>query len=420
MSSKILGISIDKEDLVLTEVLSGFKGPTYTSWRINGFMSNPSERSQEGAKRKKPIYKEIVLSWPRERTIIREMAVTYADLRELREALKYQIDSILPFKCEDVYYDLYQGGTSSGRVLLVAVKKEELDHFLERLAIIGIVPSSVIISPMSYIPFQQGRDQKLALIQRAEAYSYTLLEGAKLARTLFIENEGAVLKLLKIDQPKKILLCIKNEDIAGCLLASLEGQDFTFAKDYYESLGAAIFRASESFPRFNLLGPGERSLKGAVLVCCILVALMMVFSVFIPVILKKKASEKLAVLESKIARLKPEVTHAENIRKYLDSHSGAINKVNELKEAYVSRLATIEELTKLLPKDAWIKELNLSRNSIEIEGFASAATDLVPAFEMSHLFSDAVLVSPITKDAKGKERFRLRAAISPKKENVLK
>lgn len=409
MSSKVLGISIDKEDLLLTEVLRGFRGPSYTSWRINGFMTKPYEHLQKGAKRQKFPYKEVILAWPRERTIIREVTLSYTDLRELKEALKYQLDSFLPVKGENVYFDLYPG--AEGRIFLIAVKKEELNDLLERLAAIEIVPSSVIIAPMAFVPFQRARDEKLALVKHVGAYSYTLLEGAKLSKTLFLEDEGAVFKILNLDRPERIMLDVKNKEASSPLLISQEGRNVTFVEDYYEPLGAAIFCASKSFPKFNLLGSGKRSVKGALLLCSLLAAFIMAFSVFIPLILKKKAADKLATLEAKIAQLKPDVTKVENIQKYLESHNSSLNKVNELMRNYAPRLATIEDLTKHLPKDAWIKELSLSRDTITIEGFASAATDLVPALDRSPLFSDVTLISPITKDRSGKERLRIKATI---------
>ncbi|MBI2560426.1 MAG: PilN domain-containing protein [Planctomycetes bacterium] len=82
-----------------------------------------------------------------------------------------------------------------------------------------------------------------------------------------------------------------------------------------------------------------------------------------------------------------------------------------MKEAYVPRLDILLEFTKVLPKNAWIRNLSISRNDFEIEGTAVSASDLIPILENSSRFENVGLASPVVKGPDGKERFRIKGNV---------
>jgi general secretion pathway protein L len=71
-------------------------------------------------------------------------------------------------------------------------------------------------------------------------------------------------------------------------------------------------------------------------------------------------------------------------------------------------LHLLEQLTKLLPDGTWLQQLQISGDTVEIYGNSNRAADLVPPLENSPYFTQVEFTSPITRDNKNKEVFRIR------------
>ncbi len=81
----------------------------------------------------------------------------------------------------------------------------------------------------------------------------------------------------------------------------------------------------------------------------------------------------------------------------------------------VSLLAVLDQLTRLLPDDAWLDSVEVRGASVYLTGHAPVAVSLVALIESSPMFADAQFRSPVTLDRQsGRERFdmsvRLRGA----------
>jgi general secretion pathway protein L len=73
----------------------------------------------------------------------------------------------------------------------------------------------------------------------------------------------------------------------------------------------------------------------------------------------------------------------------------------------------IEELTATVPDDAWISDLRIDGDTVELTGFAKSAAALVPRLENAPLFADVLLTSPVVLDNnEDKERFSMRLRLS--------
>jgi general secretion pathway protein L len=72
----------------------------------------------------------------------------------------------------------------------------------------------------------------------------------------------------------------------------------------------------------------------------------------------------------------------------------------------------LEELTRLLPDGAWVTDLKMDANTVEIAGLASSSTSLIPLLERSTAFTDATSTASLTFDPREeKERYAIRARI---------
>jgi len=85
------------------------------------------------------------------------------------------------------------------------------------------------------------------------------------------------------------------------------------------------------------------------------------------------------------------------------------------RRADIALLGVLDQLTRLLPDDAWLDSVEVRGASVYVTGHAPMAASLVARIETSPMFADAQFRSPVTPDrARGRERFdmaiRLRDA----------
>jgi Tfp pilus assembly protein PilN len=72
------------------------------------------------------------------------------------------------------------------------------------------------------------------------------------------------------------------------------------------------------------------------------------------------------------------------------------------------KLQVLEELTTLLPDGTWLQEVDVDQDTVVIFGTSNRAADLVQSLESSPHFSRVEFTSPITRDSKNQEIFRMR------------
>ncbi|MCR4322076.1 MAG: hypothetical protein NUV74_17295, partial [Candidatus Brocadiaceae bacterium] len=102
-SQSSTGLSINGNDLIITVVNKKLVKYSHETFRIGDFMLKDTHQLKHAPLQKRNFVGETILSLPRELAIIRETTCPYSNLKELREALRYQLDSFIPFSSEDVY-----------------------------------------------------------------------------------------------------------------------------------------------------------------------------------------------------------------------------------------------------------------------------------------------------------------------------
>src|SRR3990167_10023640 len=106
-SQSSVGLSINGNDLFITIVSKKLVKYLHETLKIEDFMLKDTQQLKHALTQKKNFMSETILSLPRELAIIRETTCPYSNLKELREALRYQLDSFIPFSSEDVYFDIH-------------------------------------------------------------------------------------------------------------------------------------------------------------------------------------------------------------------------------------------------------------------------------------------------------------------------
>lgn len=77
------------------------------------------------------------------------------------------------------------------------------------------------------------------------------------------------------------------------------------------------------------------------------------------------------------------------------------------------RLAVLDEVTTLLPDDAWAFQLRIDGDEVQVHGYATAAAPLLGRFEEAPSLSNARFRSPLTRDQRlNLERFHVSAELT--------
>lgn len=80
----------------------------------------------------------------------------------------------------------------------------------------------------------------------------------------------------------------------------------------------------------------------------------------------------------------------------------------EAKKRKALLLQVLRQLTRVVPKNAWVYEIQLDGSQGRLHGFSAAASDLLPVFEHSALFTHPQFRAPVVQGpAAGSERFDL-------------
>lgn len=142
-----------------------------------------------------------------------------------------------------------------------------------------------------------------------------------------------------------------------------------------------------------------------------LLMLLVLGAMALPVVIKREAVTQLLPWVEK-GRKAAEAADA--LRHDLDARVEAHNYLLEKRQALPPVIIALEELTRVLPDDTWVQQLEIKGKELQIQGETASSSKLVSLFEQSRMFHDASFRSPLTKgQATGAERYHLALQIRP-------
>lgn len=112
-------------------------------------------------------------------------------------------------------------------------------------------------------------------------------------------------------------------------------------------------------------------------------------------------------LNGELETLSTDVQRIQRLEGKVKALEEEIDFLNGISARRVRVLDLLKELTERIPETAWIQRFSFNADTIEIEGYADTASDLLSLLEASPRFGNAGFLSPITKGRDGKERFRI-------------
>lgn len=120
-------------------------------------------------------------------------------------------------------------------------------------------------------------------------------------------------------------------------------------------------------------------------------------------------ADQLAALSAEATALRKSAAAAKDKLAALARAGIEASALRRRKIEAASAVSTIETLSRLLPDDSHLSELQLEDGAAVIDGWAASAADLIGRLTSAQVFAQVELVAPVTRDAtKNAERFRLR------------
>lgn len=91
----------------------------------------------------------------------------------------------------------------------------------------------------------------------------------------------------------------------------------------------------------------------------------------------------------------------------------AARTLDARKRASPAAVIVLEALTRAIPDDAYLLQMRLKGDKIEIAGLAADSAALVKHIEQSPHFAHATFTAPTTRGAENRETFRIEAQVTP-------
>jgi general secretion pathway protein L len=158
----------------------------------------------------------------------------------------------------------------------------------------------------------------------------------------------------------------------------------------------------------NMASPFGGQLRPTALI----IALFLLLTCSATFLVVRKHDSALDQLQQETARAKGE---AQNVRRIADRAEAVLAEVTSLRRMKLESVPIaqiLEELARILPDTAWLTDLRIEGDTVEISGLSTSAANLLPILERSPHFVDAALAAPLTLDPReDKERFSLRVRI---------
>ena len=162
---------------------------------------------------------------------------------------------------------------------------------------------------------------------------------------------------------------------------------------------------------FNLAGKGFEAAKQnpvtrITFVLFGILVLAISLNLIVPLYMEKKRLDR---IEEQIALRRNEIRAIEALRQETSAINADIAAVRNFKESAPMSLDIVKEITTVLPKNVWLTRLRITGETVEIEGYAGSATEVLPRLEQSALFRKVEFSSPTIRDTRlNADRFVIK------------
>ncbi|MBP1748203.1 MAG: Fimbrial assembly family protein [Deltaproteobacteria bacterium] len=388
----------------------------------------------------------IVLSVPRPWLIVRTAEMPAAVKDNLASVIAYELDRLTPLGPDEAMYDFSVISEENERIklLIIAMRAQTLQPYIDALKIRDLNARRITTSITGFGTvcrvLGNGEETTVCLDIRNDGYDGCVIKEGVLHATAsedFPENEGDNLELVKEgiapmlqgleteESPPVVLVSskfhyenIQNEigfSVRPITKDDLKEKFGTVIEDELTGpLGGLVEEIWPGHNGFNLAGKGLQTEKKSpvtriTLLLLGIIVLAMALGLMVPLYMEKTRVDR---IEEQIASRRNEVKAIEALRQEASAIEADITAVRNFKESAPMSLDIMKELTTILQKNVWLTRLRMTGETVEIEGYAASATEILPKLEQSGLFNKVEFSSPTIRDTRlNADRFVIKMEI---------
>ncbi|HEY7162942.1 MAG TPA: PilN domain-containing protein [Candidatus Binatia bacterium] len=392
---------------------------------------------------------------PQDQAIVQQIFLPQAAQANLREVLEYEIERYVPFRRGEIYYDYLPMGKRGDKLalFLCAIPKKSVTTLLEMLESLGIKPRGIETTATAlanYFLFCAGETNENATILGAQNHALEVVgvngnvNGWKQVPALTYAHwlqdmngsPGSARDLLEqclagnsklygwgdlqplVQTPDGAPL--EYEDLVARgrqkLSAPITGASVLPA------IGAALRGVREASIEGNVLsgalGPKRRSAITYINGVLTLVVALAAFAWALTYPIKDEL--RLRQLEKQNQRLQPAVEALRRQEEQLKRTRSEQAFFTQLDQRKGEVLRVLDELSKIVPTNAYFTNLRYRSGNLELQGSAENASTLIPLLERSPVFENVGFNAPSNRGRDNRETFSLKADLEKPKETVEK
>lgn len=446
-----VGINIESNRISLVYLKRSLKGLSLAAHALYPLeREDPEGKTAETRKLVNEFLREhripsadIFLGIHRDLTILRYIELPLAVKENLRGTLRYEMEKYIPLPAGEIYFDCQiiaeDKEANKLKVLLIAVRKEFIDPYLDRenpldAGISGIeINSTAWVNYFSYKPNAPNAETYAILCLGDEHLELSLVKKRLLnySRHVKMDNKGGGLQCLVLKELEllrktlgpeqgrlEVVLCgpgagsvaelLREREDIGLRLPELSGTGIP-SELLAPAYGLALKGIQQAPMDINLLPVGLRKKVSKIgYYTMFVLAGLFILSVLSwggsNILHQERVSDKLA---GELKQLGTDVANINKTQARLKELENKIDAINTLRQRHVPVLGVLLDLTKEIPEGAWLDRIAITDKGGEIEGYADSASALIPLLAASPLLKDVAFLAPITKGKDGKERFRI-------------
>jgi Tfp pilus assembly protein PilN len=404
-----------------------------------------------------------VVALPRAHVLLRALKFPTAIANDLAPAIELQLDSLHPFADGAVVWDEMlwnlsgsaQAKSANGaagpdsrevRALVAIAPRQYVEGLTDWFRAAGIPVSQFTVSTALLLAYLRGeiaaraqaRERYFLLHESEQGFDLIgcapdggiisreiALLGARsedevleLLRTE-IDRAGSELRLEPVDQPR-IRHCG-----AGVLPASLwqsGGLPFEVVsiertpahpEDVLSVAAGYAATSQTSFPTLNLLPPALRSFEAPLVTMPTYALASVVVLLALATALQGNVQDwrYSRYLEREKQALQPRIQEIEKLKQTNQEAVAHLGELATYRRSGALPLDLLDELTRTLPPDAWLQQLQYDGSTVAISGTAMSASAVLQALTASKYLEGAQFSAALNRTAEGKEIFRIGARL---------
>jgi Tfp pilus assembly protein PilN len=397
-----------------------------------------------------PVADSIYLSVSLDQGVACRVFLPLAAEQNLAEVVGYEVERLMPFRRDEVYYDYARAGRRGDKVavLLFGLPKRLVDRVVEALAAFGLKlrgaeTSATAVANYFLFSAAGARGPALVVGARGERYELVGVQGAEdrwgrkseilfaysvpqhewalpAVREILASHFGAPPRFFSWADGQELVASIAGGEAAAEVvdLRSAAAERLSWPAGPVDpasipALGSALRGVREEAFELNLLPAEARSRERRMLsrLNGLLAILLVLGSVAWAASYPIKDELRLRQLRRETLKIAPAVEELKGKETELRALQRQIAFLADVKGRRGEALRVLEERSQTVPPSAYVSSFRLRDATVELQGSAENASALVPLLERSPLFKNVGFNAPSNRGRDNRETFSLKAEL---------